>query len=150
MPHGQKTKDMKQKQYCSKFNKDFKNMVHIKKSLKKNYSPTFLLSNIWKFLSPILFSFQLIQLYYSPSSSVLAMPGIKGFALASPQNWNPEIMLYTKAIKIISFGGQYFLILSSVSILFSFNLDFTCFLFITRVFLCPSSVLSLPSVLPCI
>lgn len=93
----------------------------------------------------MLFSFQLTQLYYSPSSPVLAMPVTKGFALASPQIWNPEIMLYTKAIKIISFGGQYFLILSSVSILFSFHLGFTCFLFITRVFLCPSSALSLPS-----
>jgi len=37
---------------------------------------------------------------------------MKGFFLASPQNWNPEIRLYIKATKIISFtGGQYFLIL---------------------------------------
>lgn len=70
-----------------------------------NYSVTFLPSNIWRFLSPIFFSFLLIQLYYSPSSPVLAMLVMKGFSLASPQNWNPEIRLYIQATKIISFGG---------------------------------------------
>ena len=35
MPCGQKTKNIKQKQYCNKFNKDFKNCPH-QKSLKKN------------------------------------------------------------------------------------------------------------------
>ena len=34
MPRGQKNKNIKQKQYCSKFNKDFKK-VHIKKIFKK-------------------------------------------------------------------------------------------------------------------
>ena len=34
MPPGQKNKNIKQKQYCSKFNKDFKK-VHIKKIFKK-------------------------------------------------------------------------------------------------------------------
>ena len=37
MPWGQKTKT-KQKQYCNKFNKDFKNGLHQKKNLKKNKS----------------------------------------------------------------------------------------------------------------
>ena len=36
IPHGQKEQNIKQKQYCSKFNKDFKKIVHIKKSLKKS------------------------------------------------------------------------------------------------------------------
>ena len=31
MPRGQKPKNIKQKQYCNKFNKDFKKMIHIKK-----------------------------------------------------------------------------------------------------------------------
>ena len=31
MPHGQKNKNIKQKQYCNKFNKDFKNDPHQKK-----------------------------------------------------------------------------------------------------------------------
>ena len=35
MPHCQKTKNIKQKQYCNKFNKDFKNGPHQKKNLKK-------------------------------------------------------------------------------------------------------------------
>ena len=35
MPHGQKNQNIKQKQYCNKFNKDFLKMVHIKKILKK-------------------------------------------------------------------------------------------------------------------
>ena len=35
MPRGQKTKNMKQKQYCSKFNKDFENGPHQKKK-KRN------------------------------------------------------------------------------------------------------------------
>ena len=34
-PHGQKTKNIKQKQYCNNFNKDFKNGPHAKKNLKK-------------------------------------------------------------------------------------------------------------------
>ena len=32
MPHGQKNQNIKQKQYCNKFNKDFKNCLHKKKS----------------------------------------------------------------------------------------------------------------------
>ena len=32
MPHGQKTQNIKQNQYCNKFNKDFKNSPHQKKS----------------------------------------------------------------------------------------------------------------------
>ena len=35
MPHDQKTKNMKQKQYCNKFNKDFKNGPHQKKKILK-------------------------------------------------------------------------------------------------------------------
>ena len=36
IPHASWSKNIKQKQYCNKFNKDFKKkkMVHIKKSLK--------------------------------------------------------------------------------------------------------------------
>ena len=34
-PHGQKNQNIKQEQYCNKFNKDFKKMIHIKKSEKK-------------------------------------------------------------------------------------------------------------------
>ena len=41
MPHGQKTQNIKQKQYCNKFNKDFKNGPQQKKSLKKKKK------NIW-------------------------------------------------------------------------------------------------------
>ena len=33
-PQGQNTKNIKQKQYCNKFNKDFENGPHKKKSLK--------------------------------------------------------------------------------------------------------------------
>ena len=38
IPHASRPKkqNIKQKQYCNKFNKDFKKMVHIKKNLKKN------------------------------------------------------------------------------------------------------------------
>ena len=36
MPFGQKNKNMKQKQYCSKFNKDLENGPHQKKKIKKN------------------------------------------------------------------------------------------------------------------
>ena len=36
MPHGQKNKNIKQKQYCNKFNKDCKNGLYEKKSLKKS------------------------------------------------------------------------------------------------------------------
>ena len=44
MPHGEKkTKHKKQKQYCHKFNEDFK-MVHIKKSLLKGKNASELLS----------------------------------------------------------------------------------------------------------
>ena len=32
MPRGQKNQNIKQKQYCNKFNKDLKKMVHMKKS----------------------------------------------------------------------------------------------------------------------
>ena len=37
IPHASqpKTKNIKQKQYCNKFNKDFKKVVHIKKIFKK-------------------------------------------------------------------------------------------------------------------
>ena len=37
IPHdsGPKNQNIKQKQYCNKFNKDFKNGPHFKKSLKK-------------------------------------------------------------------------------------------------------------------
>ena len=37
IPHasGSKNQNIKRKQYCSKLNKDFKKMVHIKKNLKK-------------------------------------------------------------------------------------------------------------------
>ena len=35
IPHGQKNQKVKQKQYCNKFNEDFK-MVHIKKKNLKN------------------------------------------------------------------------------------------------------------------
>ena len=37
IPHASRPKkqNIKQKQYCNKFNKDFKKMVHIKKNLKK-------------------------------------------------------------------------------------------------------------------
>ena len=35
MPHHQKTKNIRQKQYCNKFNKDFKNGPHQKKNLLK-------------------------------------------------------------------------------------------------------------------
>ena len=39
MPRRQKNQNIKQKQYCNKFNKDFKNGPHQKKkSLKKDYS----------------------------------------------------------------------------------------------------------------
>ena len=38
MPHGQKNQNVKQKQYCNKFNKDFKNGPHQKKVLKKKKS----------------------------------------------------------------------------------------------------------------
>ena len=34
---GPKNQNMKQKQYCNKFNKDFKKMVHIKKNFLKKY-----------------------------------------------------------------------------------------------------------------
>ena len=37
MPHRQKAKKYKQKQYCNKFNRDFK-MVHIKKKILKKYT----------------------------------------------------------------------------------------------------------------
>ena len=35
MPLSQKNQNLKQKQYCNKFNKDFKNGLHLKKKLKK-------------------------------------------------------------------------------------------------------------------
>ena len=35
MPFSQGTQTQKQKRYCNRFNKDFKNMVHMKKKLKK-------------------------------------------------------------------------------------------------------------------
>ena len=35
VPPDQKNQNIKQKQYCIKFNKDFKKMVHILKNLKK-------------------------------------------------------------------------------------------------------------------
>ena len=35
MPHSQKNQNIKQKQYCNKFNKDFKKLVHIKKKILK-------------------------------------------------------------------------------------------------------------------
>ena len=39
MPHRKKKKEnIKQKQYCNKFNKDFKNMVHIKNLMYKKKS----------------------------------------------------------------------------------------------------------------
>ena len=36
MPHGQKHQNVKQKQYCNKFNGDFKNGLHQKKLKIKN------------------------------------------------------------------------------------------------------------------
>ena len=40
MPQGKKRQDIKQKQYCNKFNKDFKNGLHQKKIFKKKRSVT--------------------------------------------------------------------------------------------------------------
>ena len=42
IPHasGPKNQNIKQKQYCNKFNKDFKNGLHQKKSLKKKKAVT--------------------------------------------------------------------------------------------------------------
>ena len=37
MPHGQKNQNIKQKQYCNKFKKDFKNGPHQKNLKKKNF-----------------------------------------------------------------------------------------------------------------
>ena len=55
MPHGQKkknkTKNIKQKQYSNKFNKDFKNGPHQKKKLKKKVCSIYLwlsLSDVFK------------------------------------------------------------------------------------------------------
>ena len=43
MPHSQKYQSIEQKQYCNKFNKDFKNGPHQKKkNLKKKRTPQFL------------------------------------------------------------------------------------------------------------
>ena len=40
LPHGPKTENIKQVQYCNKFNKDFKKMARIKKkNLKKKKVP---------------------------------------------------------------------------------------------------------------
>ena len=51
MPHGQKNQNVKQKQYCNKFNKD-KKEVYIKKILKKKEMKastdiTLPLSTVW-------------------------------------------------------------------------------------------------------
>ena len=40
MPHGQKNQNIKQKQYCNKFNKDFKNCPHQKKKNLKKQNKT--------------------------------------------------------------------------------------------------------------
>ena len=49
MPRGQKAKHEKQKQYCNKFNKDFKNGLHQKQTKKTLYKKnrTVFTSQIW-------------------------------------------------------------------------------------------------------
>ena len=48
MPHVQRTKNKKQKQYCKKYNKHFKIGSHQKKSFKERvFTPCFLLGVLW-------------------------------------------------------------------------------------------------------
>ena len=46
MPHGQNTKNIKQKQNCNKFNEDFKNGLHPKKLKKKRKKQSLYLSRL--------------------------------------------------------------------------------------------------------
>ena len=64
MPCGQKTKNIKQKQYCNKFNKDFKNCPH-QKSLKKN------LKENWLDLLAVQGTLKSLLQHYSSKTSIL-------------------------------------------------------------------------------
>ena len=57
IPHasGPKNQNIKQKQYCNKFNKDFKNGPYQKKK-KKTISNTFLIYETCRIISALLFS----------------------------------------------------------------------------------------------
>ena len=66
-PHASRPKNqnMKQKQYCNKFNKDFKKMVHIKKSWKKKEKKSICSEKWWSVCVCLFWDIFLIVAYIS-------------------------------------------------------------------------------------
>ena len=119
-----------------------------------NSLPLFLTIQYLKIV--VLFSSALVN-FQSCNSAIFPSPSSLLFCNASDKKVScvlyPKLESWNRALYAIYwmlFFWQYFIIISSISTLFSFQGNFACFFFIIRLFLSPSSASSLPSLSPCI